>query len=252
MKTQRAQAAGRHQISDQLDDARRISRISAAEGRHAQRRLVRRRDHRAHPRAWRRRRRSRRPSSSTRMRALVRDAMKEGALGVGSSLIYAPANYAETPELIAITERGRQMRRHVHQPHAQRGPRAARGDRRADRDFAASPARPPKSITSSRPARPIGTSSTRRSPRSKRRAPRACGSPPTCTPIRPARPASTPPCRVGPGRRARGMDRAPEGPRDPRQGHRRDAQPGRGMGEPAPARRRRRTRCCWSASRTRS
>ncbi len=38
------------------------------------------------------------------MRALVRDAMKEGALGVGSSLIYAPAYFAETPELIAITE----------------------------------------------------------------------------------------------------------------------------------------------------
>ena len=39
-----------------------------------------------------------------RMRALVRQAMKEGALGVGSSLIYAPANFAETPELIALTE----------------------------------------------------------------------------------------------------------------------------------------------------
>ena len=39
-----------------------------------------------------------------RMRALVREAMKEGALGVGSSLIYAPANFAETPELIALTE----------------------------------------------------------------------------------------------------------------------------------------------------
>jgi N-acyl-D-amino-acid deacylase len=44
------------------------------------------------------------PEQLTRMRSLVRDAMKEGALGVGSSLIYAPAYYAETPELIAITE----------------------------------------------------------------------------------------------------------------------------------------------------
>ena len=43
------------------------------------------------------------PEQMTRMRGLVRDAMKEGALGVGSSLIYAPANYAETPELIALT-----------------------------------------------------------------------------------------------------------------------------------------------------
>jgi N-acyl-D-amino-acid deacylase len=38
-----------------------------------------------------------------RMRALVRQAMKEGAVGVGSSLIYAPANFAETPELVALT-----------------------------------------------------------------------------------------------------------------------------------------------------
>ena len=37
-----------------------------------------------------------------RMQDLVRDAMREGALGVGSSLIYAPAFYAETDELIAL------------------------------------------------------------------------------------------------------------------------------------------------------
>jgi len=43
------------------------------------------------------------PAQLDRMRALVRQAMKEGALGVGSSLIYAPATYAETPELTAIT-----------------------------------------------------------------------------------------------------------------------------------------------------
>ncbi|MFQ5776759.1 MAG: amidohydrolase family protein [Terriglobia bacterium] len=39
-----------------------------------------------------------------RMRALVRRAMEEGALGVGSSLIYAPAFYARTDELIALAE----------------------------------------------------------------------------------------------------------------------------------------------------
>lgn len=37
-----------------------------------------------------------------RMRALVRQAMDDGALGVGSSLIYAPAFYAQTPELIEL------------------------------------------------------------------------------------------------------------------------------------------------------
>jgi N-acyl-D-amino-acid deacylase len=37
-----------------------------------------------------------------RMQELVREAMREGALGVGSSLIYAPASYAKTDELIAL------------------------------------------------------------------------------------------------------------------------------------------------------
>jgi N-acyl-D-amino-acid deacylase len=37
-----------------------------------------------------------------RMKALVREAMEEGALGVGSSLIYAPAFYAKTDELIEL------------------------------------------------------------------------------------------------------------------------------------------------------
>ncbi|MEI9921265.1 MAG: D-aminoacylase [Bacteroidota bacterium] len=37
-----------------------------------------------------------------RMKSLVRVAMEEGALGVGSSLIYAPANYSSTEELIEL------------------------------------------------------------------------------------------------------------------------------------------------------
>jgi N-acyl-D-amino-acid deacylase len=42
------------------------------------------------------------PAELARMQDLVRQAMAEGALGVGSSLIYAPANYASTEELIAL------------------------------------------------------------------------------------------------------------------------------------------------------
>jgi N-acyl-D-amino-acid deacylase len=38
-----------------------------------------------------------------RMRGLVRTAMEDGALGIGSSLIYAPAFYAGTDELIALS-----------------------------------------------------------------------------------------------------------------------------------------------------
>ena len=36
------------------------------------------------------------------MKELVRQAMKEGAMGIGSSLIYAPAFYSSTEELIEI------------------------------------------------------------------------------------------------------------------------------------------------------
>jgi N-acyl-D-amino-acid deacylase len=43
------------------------------------------------------------PNELGRMEDLVRQAMREGALGVGSSLIYAPAFYAKTPELVALT-----------------------------------------------------------------------------------------------------------------------------------------------------
>jgi N-acyl-D-amino-acid deacylase len=42
------------------------------------------------------------PEELERMCALVRTAMEEGALGVGSSLIYAPASYSETDELVAL------------------------------------------------------------------------------------------------------------------------------------------------------
>lgn len=44
------------------------------------------------------------PEELGRMRKLVAQAMEEGALGVGSSLIYAPAFYAKTDELVALCE----------------------------------------------------------------------------------------------------------------------------------------------------
>src|SRR5207245_5130513 len=44
------------------------------------------------------------PEELERMKMLVRRAMEEGALGVGSGLIYAPAFYAKTEELIALAK----------------------------------------------------------------------------------------------------------------------------------------------------
>ena len=42
------------------------------------------------------------PAQLAQMQNLVRDGMDQGAMGLGSSLIYAPATFAETPELIAL------------------------------------------------------------------------------------------------------------------------------------------------------
>lgn len=42
------------------------------------------------------------PEELDRMKAMARQAMEEGALGIGSSLIYAPAFYAKTEELIEL------------------------------------------------------------------------------------------------------------------------------------------------------
>lgn len=42
------------------------------------------------------------PEELAQMQEMVRAAMREGAMGVGSSLIYAPANFANTDELVAL------------------------------------------------------------------------------------------------------------------------------------------------------
>jgi N-acyl-D-amino-acid deacylase len=44
------------------------------------------------------------PEQLTAMRAVVREAMEDGALGVTTALIYAPNEYAKTPELIALAQ----------------------------------------------------------------------------------------------------------------------------------------------------
>lgn len=44
------------------------------------------------------------PGELERMKTLARAAMEEGALGIGSSLIYAPGNYAKTDELIELSK----------------------------------------------------------------------------------------------------------------------------------------------------
>src|ERR1700722_19630255 len=49
------------------------------------------------------------PAELERMKALVRDAMHDGAVGVSTSLQYAPAPYASTEELIALASEGAKL-----------------------------------------------------------------------------------------------------------------------------------------------
>jgi dihydroorotase/N-acyl-D-amino-acid deacylase len=49
------------------------------------------------------------PAELDRMKALVRDAMQDGAVGVSTSLQYAPAPYASTEELIALASEGAKL-----------------------------------------------------------------------------------------------------------------------------------------------
>jgi len=49
------------------------------------------------------------PAELDRMKALVRDAMHDGAIGVSTALQYAPAPYATTEELIALAAEGAKL-----------------------------------------------------------------------------------------------------------------------------------------------
>ena len=136
------------------------------------------------------------PEELDRMRALVDRAMQEGALGVGSALIYAPGSYAGTDELVALCE---VAARHggLYISHLR-----SEGDRLLEAvDELIAIARradiPAESTTSRRRGRTTGASSMRSSGRSRRCGPRACGSRRTSIPTRPGRPAWTRPCRPG-------------------------------------------------------
>ena len=64
-----------------------------------------------------------------RMQALVREAMRDGAVGVSTSLQYAPAPYAKTEELIALAAEAAKVGRHLRDAHAQRRRRHHSGAR---------------------------------------------------------------------------------------------------------------------------
>ena len=177
--------------------------------------------------------------------------MEDGAMGVGSSLIYAPGTFAETDELVAlVTEAGRCGGIYISHMRSE-GDRLlaaidelieiSRALRRAGRDL------PPEG------QRPAQLGQARRGDRADRGGPR--GRPAdhrrhVHLPRRLHRPGRRH-AHLGAGRRRGEVDRAAEGPGHPRQGEGRDARRAGGLREPACATPAPRARC-WSASRTRS
>ena len=239
MKALDRQAPGRHQISDPVDDARRVSRL------HDEARASRRTSppSSARPRcactSLARRTSIPTPEQLERMRALVR-AGDEGRRARRRLVADLRAGHLRRDAgADRDHDRGRQVRRHVHQPHALRRRQAARSDRRADRDQRAVRARRPKSTTSSRPGKANWGKLDAAIARVEAARARASGSPPTCTPT-PAG-ATGLDAAMPTWVQAGGLEKWIERLKDPATRARVIAEmrtPTQGLGEPAAARRR--------------
>ncbi len=129
------------------------------------------------------------PAELEQMRELVRQAMEEGALGVGSSLIYAPAFYADTDELIELCKvAGEYQGMYISHMRSEGNQlleavdeliKIAREAQHAGRDLSPEGGRQGELAQARRGDREDRGRAGRR----------ACRSPPTCTPTPPARPA---------------------------------------------------------------
>ena len=85
---------------------------------------------RAYAKGWPRARAT--PAELDTMRRVVRDAMLDGAMGLGSALIYPPGSYASTDGADRRSEGDGAVRRRLHHAHALRGRPPRRGGRRSD------------------------------------------------------------------------------------------------------------------------
>ena len=74
------------------------------------------------------------PQQLDEMRALVRQEMEAGALGIGTSLIYPPAFYAKTPELIALCQEAAKYQGKYISHMRSEGNQSPRSARRTDPD----------------------------------------------------------------------------------------------------------------------
>ena len=136
------------------------------------------------------------PQQLDRMRALVRQAMDEGAMGVGSSLIYAPANFAETAELTALaSEAGRCGGMYISHIRDE-GPKLIEAiDELVE--ISEKSGAPAEIYHFKQSGRDNWRKIDAAIAGSRRRGRGASRLPPTCTPIRRARPVSMRRCRCG-------------------------------------------------------
>src|SRR5208283_5126481 len=120
------------------------------------------------------------PEQLEQMKALVRDAMKDGAVGVSTALEYAPAPYATTEELIALAAEGGTFGG-IYSTHMRNESDSVLEAIDEALRVGAKPTSPWKSGTSRSPEKITGDACPRSSPRSMPPAPVAPMSPPIPT-----------------------------------------------------------------------
>jgi hypothetical protein len=137
-----------------------------------------------------------RRATASQMKGLVRDAMRDGAVGVSTALQYAPAPYAKTPELIALAGEAASTAASMPRTCAARAMRA-RVDRRGGDDWPRG-AHPGRDLApESRGQGQLGPHAADRGAHRKGRAQKASTSAPTRMPTRPGSIHSLPSFRRG-------------------------------------------------------
>jgi N-acyl-D-amino-acid deacylase len=137
------------------------------------------------------------PEQLEQMKALVREAMKDGTVGVSTALEYAPAPYAKTEELIALAAEGGKFGG-IYSTHMRNESNSVLEAIDEALRIGREAHVPWKSGTSKSRERITGDACPKSSPKSTPRAPPAPTSPPTPTLTPPGSTISRPSFRRGP------------------------------------------------------
>ena len=249
MKAEAVKQQSEVQLSDRVDHARRLSALARSARHRDERGIARRRDDRAGSTSSGTRTGRRTPDEMERMKGHVRRAMEEGALGLGSSLIYVPASFSTTEEL----DRAREGRGASTTASTSRTCAAKAGafSRRSTRPCA-SPASPAVArgdlSPEGRRTPQLAEDGGRRSSASKPRGRRASHVTANMYPYVAGATGSPRRCRRGYRRAASMRGSSVSRIRRCARESRRDETPSTVVGEPATAKPARRTRCASSAS----